>query len=323
MAYIPIGKISELRFMCHKILPLVYDESLSYYETLCKIANILNEAVEGVNQLNDNVEDINDRLVVVEGITADINDRLNNFITQINAEFARLTAEINSEVDAKLAEMDDKVDYKLAEVDATIAELRTYINSQFVILEKQLTDLINSQIAIINEEMADFTDDMKEYVRNAVAAALKEIPDITSVMVNDPTTGKTVDIQTAVNNLCDYASYFALTVDEYNALNLSCNDLMTIALKGTSIPRGMTIREWMTKARLWLWKNPEHHMFNFVTGNKVEYKKDVELNSDMHRIAGCLTASEIGNLGLDINAINALNITAYQWAWRSNRIAFS
>ena len=35
-------KIDSLRFWCNKILPLVYDDSLSYYETLCKIAEKLN-----------------------------------------------------------------------------------------------------------------------------------------------------------------------------------------------------------------------------------------------------------------------------------------
>ena len=27
--------VSKLRFWCYKILPLVYDDSLSYYEAIC------------------------------------------------------------------------------------------------------------------------------------------------------------------------------------------------------------------------------------------------------------------------------------------------
>lgn len=38
---------------CHKILPLVYDESLSYYEVLCKIQQKLNEIIESQNNLQD------------------------------------------------------------------------------------------------------------------------------------------------------------------------------------------------------------------------------------------------------------------------------
>ena len=43
------GTILPLRFWCHKILPLVYDESLSYYELLCKVIEKVNEMAELVN----------------------------------------------------------------------------------------------------------------------------------------------------------------------------------------------------------------------------------------------------------------------------------
>ena len=42
-------RIDELRFRCNKILPLVYDDSLSYYETLCKVTSTLNEVINFVD----------------------------------------------------------------------------------------------------------------------------------------------------------------------------------------------------------------------------------------------------------------------------------
>ena len=41
--------IEKLKFYCQKILPLVYDDSLSYYETICKVAAKLNEVVNAVS----------------------------------------------------------------------------------------------------------------------------------------------------------------------------------------------------------------------------------------------------------------------------------
>lgn len=38
---------------CQKILPLVYDESLSYYEVLCKVQQKLNEVIKSNNNLQD------------------------------------------------------------------------------------------------------------------------------------------------------------------------------------------------------------------------------------------------------------------------------
>ena len=43
--------ITPLQFYCHKILPLVYDDSLSYYEVLCKVQQKLNELIENNNEL--------------------------------------------------------------------------------------------------------------------------------------------------------------------------------------------------------------------------------------------------------------------------------
>lgn len=43
--------IKPLRMWCYKILPLVYDESLSYYEVLCKMRAKLNEVIENINDI--------------------------------------------------------------------------------------------------------------------------------------------------------------------------------------------------------------------------------------------------------------------------------
>lgn len=38
-------------FMCQKILPTVYDDSLSYYEVLAKLSNYVNEMIVSVNNV--------------------------------------------------------------------------------------------------------------------------------------------------------------------------------------------------------------------------------------------------------------------------------
>ena len=39
-------------YWCQKVLPLVYDDSLSYYEILCKIVEYVNKMIEEENQAN-------------------------------------------------------------------------------------------------------------------------------------------------------------------------------------------------------------------------------------------------------------------------------
>ena len=46
----------HVRFWCFKVLPLVYDDSLSYYEVLCKVIDKLNEMIDSLGELNDTVK---------------------------------------------------------------------------------------------------------------------------------------------------------------------------------------------------------------------------------------------------------------------------
>lgn len=45
------NSVSALRYWCYKILPLVYDDSLSYYEVLCKVTEKLNEVISNTNNI--------------------------------------------------------------------------------------------------------------------------------------------------------------------------------------------------------------------------------------------------------------------------------
>ena len=48
-----ITMIDNIKYWCNKILPLVYDDSLSYYEVLCKTSAKLNEVITSTNGLLD------------------------------------------------------------------------------------------------------------------------------------------------------------------------------------------------------------------------------------------------------------------------------
>lgn len=50
------NKILPFRFWCQKVLPLIYDDSLSYLEVLCKVTAKLNELVKVDNQQNEAIQ---------------------------------------------------------------------------------------------------------------------------------------------------------------------------------------------------------------------------------------------------------------------------
>lgn len=58
--------LKQFNVWCHKVLPLVYDDSLSYYETLCKVVDYLNKVIEGTTGVIDDWQALKDDLKVVE-----------------------------------------------------------------------------------------------------------------------------------------------------------------------------------------------------------------------------------------------------------------
>lgn len=62
------------RFWCYKVLPLVYDDSLSYYEILCKMVTYINNLIETDKLQNDDIDKLKKELQSVQ-------NWINNFDT--------------------------------------------------------------------------------------------------------------------------------------------------------------------------------------------------------------------------------------------------
>ena len=54
------------KFWCYKVLPLVYDDSLSYYEVLCKVVNYINELIEQDRIFGQELDNLKGDMVAVQ-----------------------------------------------------------------------------------------------------------------------------------------------------------------------------------------------------------------------------------------------------------------
>lgn len=119
----PMGAITEtgtFRFWCHKVLPLVYDNSLSYYELLCKVVRYLNDVIKNVDTINGNVDGL-------------------------YAAFIQLQQYVNEYLDSE--EMQEKINAKLDEM-AENGILTSLVNEamqgQFETLKRKILPLTGS-----------------------------------------------------------------------------------------------------------------------------------------------------------------------------------
>ena len=67
-------ELPTFNFWCQKVLPLVYDDSLSYYELLCKVVDYIN------NLINDQKE-LSDELINLQREVKKVQEWIDNFDT--------------------------------------------------------------------------------------------------------------------------------------------------------------------------------------------------------------------------------------------------
>lgn len=59
-------QINNFRFWCQKVLPLVYDDSLSYYEVLCKLADGFKKLLELEEQNAKDIDSLQSAMEMVQ-----------------------------------------------------------------------------------------------------------------------------------------------------------------------------------------------------------------------------------------------------------------
>lgn len=107
--------LQPFRYWCQKVLPLVYDDSLSYYELLCKVVDYLNKTMEDVETLHGDVTNLHTAYVELQGY--------------VNNYFASL--DVQQEINNKLDQM------------AISGELTNLLEPFFTNLQNNISDLIS------------------------------------------------------------------------------------------------------------------------------------------------------------------------------------
>lgn len=98
--------LNKLRIKCNKILPLVYDNSLTYYEVLCKLTDKINEVINRLNMqeteitnLKQSYENINTSIQEITNSLTNVNNSINVINTNIqiiNNNINTLSESVNS-----------------------------------------------------------------------------------------------------------------------------------------------------------------------------------------------------------------------------------
>lgn len=247
------------RFWCQKVLPLVYDDSLSYYELLNKVVDYLNNTISDVANMEDNVSAL---LTAYEQLQDYVNDYFDNLDVQ---------TEINNKLDAMVLDgtfynlFKDTVDSTTN--DAVLAWLDENITGvgNTVLLDRSLTldsaaapaDLVGDLKSAIGDITELNTDDKSsavaainevnnrflEPVADAVDAWLDEHPEATTTVENNSITEEKINSTVIPSFLGSIKNYYVTpemygavgdgTADDTQAIKSAINSGSPVLLKNT------------------------------------------------------------------------------------------
>ena len=193
--------ITPLKFWCQKILPLSYDDSLSYYETLCRFADKVNELIDRMNIYEEEYKDYVDEQVSFLKTYIDEQDNATKTVLEIKMENLKNETERQmNELKLKLQETLDGVNKKLAEYSESLVRLY-----DFVVSDQNRQDIY-------------FKNLLEEFYHKIWSL----IDQYTNIIYN-PTNGQLTTVEQAINDIWNILRYQAMTCIEFEWLGYSCD----------------------------------------------------------------------------------------------------
>ena len=136
--------IPYLRFWCQKVLPAVYDQSLSYYEVLCKLAAFLNKMVEELEKMQDNIDALHKAYKDLQ--------------YWVNAEIARFEAHMEQHFDDLTRELWNRFEEYKNNTNTTLQQwFNNYATNTTNNLNKKFNDFVTNANTRIDQMFNTYT----------------------------------------------------------------------------------------------------------------------------------------------------------------------
>lgn len=311
-------KINNLTMgFSHKIIPLAYDQSLSYYEQLLCVTDKVNEVANTVNNLYDS-------------IIAEVQEDIAKLLTEQKAELEKEIADLEKKLQQENTYNYDKLQVEFTELkDLTEEELQRLQNAVIALntsISKLYVDWNTYIIACDNKIDAKLEDSVKE-LEKIVEDNLK-FASGKYILVANPIRNKTTDLNTCLEELYSTFNYSAISAGEYSSLNLTAEEYSNLginALDYGTISRFIFLKElyfkdFIENVKVTLANVVEYvaeikeslNMRNPFTGEIVNFKVVISELVNLHKVTA-LTAKEYSTKDITAEIYNNYNISAYDY----------
>lgn len=141
--------IKPFRFWCQKVLPLVYDDSLSYYETLCRVVDKLNEVIEnsGTAYVDEQIEALRKELIdLIQQTSAADREYTEQEVAKAKEELGQKITELESSLTEKINQLESETNEKFEAVNDDITEVKgdiTNIQGDITEINQNIENIID------------------------------------------------------------------------------------------------------------------------------------------------------------------------------------
>lgn len=186
---INVQNVERFKFIAHKIIPLVYDDSLSYYEFLCKVMQKLNEVVSSLDNQNEILEAFDEEILDWETST---DNKYNQFVSNIDTMFeAFRQGEVaaRNTFEGQITEQQETFETEISEQQTMFEQNITGQQNEFESSMQEQWDVFFDQyietLGVVQTTGTSTTDVMSQ---KAVTDALEEVAvKITNLATNAAT----------------------------------------------------------------------------------------------------------------------------------------
>ena len=223
-----VDKMKRLKFWCQPVLPLTYDDSLSYLETLSKVINKVNEVISYAENILQTAEDYTDAEVaalntVLEGeitelqhdmeqFKIDVYQYVDNEQDEFEEEMRHLFEAQREAIENEFATLTTQVNNLISALSNTVETLRTYVDTQDETIKKSIRDYYGLAI--------EYVDNQVEIIEQEIQAIVLE--SVTKVI--DPCDTEVKSLQDTLDNMYYNLRSWAFTARQYDMLGLTASE---------------------------------------------------------------------------------------------------
>lgn len=290
--------------ICQKILPTVYDNSLSYYEQICKLTKCCQEIIDELVDWSDTIAELQGAIVDISAMKTDINaikldlsgvhvslDNIQESVRSVNEYAHTLEGKINDNAEA------------ISDLVKMIANFNANVDEKLNALEKRLTKLIQSITLNYDEEILAIKksiSDLKFNLQSQIDLLNRRVDEIDTSVVNPwrAQLGRITNQKEANYEYNDLADCVP-TAEEYVRLGLTAEEYSNI---------GITAMDYVRRGK-------EKLRYYWVYSPTYGFRQEISnvLTSIVNFISNTLSASEFSLLDLTADDYTALDITAQEY----------